>query len=135
MILLRKTGSALWPTDEESETALKKLPEGSVVAVESKRARNPAHHRKLFKLLSIALENQQTDFPSVEALLDAIKIETGHAELRKKLSGETYWAPKSISFHNMGQEKFAEFYDKALDLICQHVMPGTDRDVLEREMG
>lgn len=131
---MSETSPALVPTDKASWEALCKLTDGQTVRVESKRARNPDHHRKFFALLKIALDNQQTDFPSIETLLDAIKIETGHAELRKKLSGETYWAPKSISFHNMSQERFAEFYDKALDLICLHVMPGMDRETLENEL-
>lgn len=121
-------------TDKESWDALSKLPDDVTLTVETKRARNPDHHRKFFALLQIAFENQQTDFPTLEAMLDAIKIEMGHAELRKKLSGETYWAPKSISFHSMGQDRFAEFYNQALDLICLHIIPGMSREALENEL-
>ncbi len=142
MILLRKEMTmkdyrfypSLIPTDAASAEALRALPDGTVVAVEAKRARSPDHHRKFFALLKVAFDNQQTDFRSIDTMLDAIKIAVGHAEMRETFTGEKYWYPKSISFHNMGQQKFNEFYDKALDVICEHIMPGTDRETLENEL-
>ena len=133
MILLRKKGSALWPTDEESETAINKLPDGAEVAVESKRARSPEQHRFLFKMLQIAFENQQTDFRSVDEMRKALLIAAGYTEPQKRLNGEIVNVARSMSYHSMKAEEFNELVDKFLDLICTVIMPGMDRETLERE--
>lgn len=128
-----KNVPCLVPTDEESQDALRKMHEGQIVAVEAKRARNHLQHKKFFALLKIAFDNQQTDFGSVEELRKALLIGAGYTEPQRRLNGEIVLVAKSMSYHNMPKAEFEEMYDKVMDLICVHVMPGMDREALEDE--
>lgn len=110
------TENALIPVYPEGKERVAKLKADRVFRCDLKRARSPQHHRKFYALLNKTLENQD-QFKSVETLLDAIKIEVGHAEMRYKLNGETYWEPKSISFFNMDQDEFNSFYKLTMDAI------------------
>jgi len=135
MIILRKetlpaTGVVLYPTDEESEAHLRKMKDGQNVAVEAKRARSPKHHRKFFAVLNKIFDHQE-QFKSVDNLLDAVKLEIGYSDLKEKLNGDQWHEPKSISFHDMGQDEFNEFYDRALDVLCLHFK--IDPAMLEQE--
>lgn len=139
MIFLKRETTGTWShngapclvaTDAESEDALKKLPVGQVVAVESKRARSVQHHRKFFALLNLVFQNQE-QFKSAADLLEATKIDIGHSELRELMDGTRYRVGKSIAFHNLSQKQFEPIYDAALDLWCKHF--GFDRSTLEDE--
>jgi hypothetical protein len=47
---------------------------------------------------------------------------------------ETYYIPKSIAFNRMDQGEFNEFYDRCLDVIAQHFLPGVTRDELRQQV-
>lgn len=135
MIFLRKeslpsTGAILVTTDAESEKLLGKMKDGQTVAVTAKRARSPRHNRKFFAMLNNVYNNQD-QFRSVDDLLDAVKLEVGHSELKERLNGERWREPKSISFYDMGQDEFNKFYDAAMDKLCIHFK--LDRELLEQE--
>lgn len=115
---------ALIPSDQPSWDALKKKKVGSTIATETKRARSPQHHRKFWAVMNAVFENQQTKFPDVDSMVDAIKIEIGHADIQLRLSGESVLIPRSISFHDCDQDKFNEFYKKAIDCVCEFIIPG-----------
>jgi len=115
---------ALIPSDQASWDALKKKKMGSTVATETKRARSPDHHRKFWAVMTKVFENQQTEFPTVDAMVDAIKVEIGHTELLMRITSEVVLVPKSISFHDMGQDEFNEFYKKVIDCVCEFIIPG-----------
>jgi len=114
---------ALVPTDQESWKALKPKV-GKTVATETKRARSPQHHRKFWAIMNTVFENQQTKFPDVDSMVDAIKIEIGHADIQLRLSGESVLIPRSISFHDLDQDKFNVFYKKAIECVCEFIIPG-----------
>lgn len=135
MIILRKTtlpstGVILYPTDEESEAQLRKMKDGDEVAVEAKRARSGPHHRWFFAMMNKIFDNQE-QFKSVDNMLDAVKLELGWSDMKEKLNGDQWYEPKSISFHDMGQDEFNKFADPAIDKLCIHFK--IDRELLEQE--
>jgi hypothetical protein len=42
--------------------------------------------------------------------------------------------PKSISFASMDQAKFTTFFDGAVRLICQYILPGISDEELRRQV-
>lgn len=38
-----------------------------------------------------------------------------------------------MNYHSMSHDEFTVLVDKFLDLICEHIIPGMDRETLERE--
>lgn len=133
-ILLQKRLGALRPLDDAAETALRVFSEGEVVSIElPKRPRNVNHHRLFFGLLNLVFENTDGRFVSVEHLLTAVKIGTGHADLIALRDGTEIWHPRSISFAKMDQAQFRAFWDKAVDWILANVLPVGKRE-LEQEV-
>lgn len=133
-VLLRKgLASKLEPVDDAGREALARLPLGTIVRAEIKRPRNLGHHRKFFALLDLIYQNQ-TRYRSPEALLDAIKIYIGHAQVLN-IRGKEVHVPKSISFSSMGQGEFDRFWDRVVNVVVAEIIPGLDRSDLERELG
>lgn len=131
--LFRKRLDSLVPASPEAEAALAKVPAGDLIRVELRRMRNPEHHRKLFALLGLVLHNQTT-FKTIDQLLNAIKIYTGHCESMTTPSGHDVLVPQSISYASMDQTAFEEFYSKVIDIVAEHIIPGIDREDLRKEV-
>lgn len=115
--------------DAEEWLAKTKLRQG--VLIDPRRPRNINHHRKLFALLNLAVDNWPGDEPmTVEALLGAIKISAGHCVPVKTKTGEIWKIPKSIAFESMSQDEFEPFYDHAV-LVISRVL-GVPIETLEQ---
>ena len=127
-----RLGNRLAPSDIMSDEFLASIPQGKEVLVKIRRARNVKHHRKLFALLNKVKDNSDR-WPSVEVLLDELKLATGLAEVRVSLlNGKPYAVPASISFASMAQDKFAAWYDQALVIAARAI--NTTVEQLEREI-
>tara|TARA_R110000824_G_scaffold61802_2_gene163997 strand:+ start:459 stop:956 length:498 start_codon:yes stop_codon:yes gene_type:complete len=133
---------------------LKKTKLDQGVLIDPRRPRNIQHHRKLFALLNLAVDNWPTE-TTTDALLSVIKIQTGHTEavmVRASMLerfAPAFWkliparlkqilpaaievhVPKSINFESMGQDEFNPFYEKAIQLIALAL--GVDAETLDNE--
>ncbi|MBN6820671.1 DUF1367 family protein [Methylobacterium organophilum] len=120
------------PADIHAEEAMQKVAVGSTVMLTVRRPRNPAHHRKLFALFAVVLE--QTDrWADSTVLLEDLKLATGLFETRvSALTGMPYPVPASISFAAMSQDRFAAWYEKAIRVLSEHL--GCDVETLSREV-
>ena len=135
-VLMKREGDKLGACDSISHEAITAMRHGEQVIVVIKRARNTRHHRKMFALLNIALENQD-QYKTIDDLLDATKIATGHCKWIDMLVRGIQVrvaVPKSISFANMGQDKFERFYNDALDYLVSDVLHGADVETIEQEV-
>jgi hypothetical protein len=134
-ILLRKGAASLLPADDAAVEALKRFKLHELIEVPlPSRPRNVRHHRKFFALLQLVFENQEA-YPTVDALLFALKVALGHADLIADMqTGELHPSPKSISFASMDQAEFDAFYNSAVDLFVTKIIPGMNRADLEREV-
>lgn len=134
MILMRKgLAGRLEPVDDAGRDFLAKIAAGSVVSAEVKRPRNIGHHRKFFALVNMIWQNQ-TRYKSPDELLDAIKVHIGHATAMTLRDGTEVRVPKSISFASMDQAAFDAFWDRVVQVVCAEIIPGLNRDDLEREL-
>lgn len=133
-IVMRKELTGLRPIDEQARAVLAKIKAGDMVTVEVKRPRHIKHHRKLFALLNLVVENQD-HYQTVEQLLNALKCATGHAdEYPMKNGGGVVMIPRSISFASLGQDEFEQVYDRFVSVICRQVIPGMDENELKAEV-
>lgn len=132
-IFFRKELGRLVPADEAASAALAKIKLGADVQVEIKRPRNIKHHRKFFALMQLVYQNQE-HYASLEHLVAALKTAVGHCDLVPGKTGVLVALPKSIAFHSMDQSAFDEFYDKCIDIIAKHFLPGVDSDQLRSEV-
>lgn len=132
-LIMQKHFSSLRPCDQAGLEVLSKIPKDAVVQVEIKRPRSLPQLRMYWQMLDFVVENSDR-WPSAKVLDAAIKIELGHCTVYKRPDGELGYIPDSISFERMGQDRFNEFMDRAIDLICQHLIPGMEPSALRAEI-
>ena len=119
-IRLTKQNKALIPFDTEAEAVIAKWKDGDFLELDVKRPRNSQHHRKLFAMLSIVLENTD-EFVSIDELLEFVKIKAGIYKI-VKVGNVHYPITQSISFAKMSQDEFGLFYSNAID-ACLSIIP------------
>ena len=138
-VRLMKLEDGNWqPYSFEDAQVLTDFVEGECLLFKPRKPRNLGHHRKLFALLKFARFNMneklQKLYRNEEELLDDIKLATGHFETRYTATGKKWFKPKSISFGSMDQDEFQEFYDNAINSLCEHWFKGVDRDKFINEL-
>ena len=132
VILMRRTLTGLRAVDALGEEAIESIPLGEVVKAEITRPRNVRHHRKFFALLNVIYPHQQL-YATRNSFRAAMTCALGFGETVKLPDGRTIIVPGSISFAKMDQTAFEQFYDRALTLITERILPGIDRaDVTEQ---
>ena len=120
------------PADIHAEDFLNTVPIGREVLLSIRKPRNPGHHRRLFGLLKVTLD--QTDrWADSTVLLEDLKLATGLFETRvSAFTGMPYPVAASISFASMNQDRFEAWYAKAIAVLSDHL--GTDVDTLAQEV-
>ena len=128
----RKTLSGFEPVSEAAREWHGKTKLGQTVELKGRRPRNPAHHRKLFSLLKLLVDNTE-QFANTDHALMAVKAATGHGGWSKphpKATREMFY-PESIAFDAMDQTAFEDFYDKSIDAVIKYWLP-VEKDELRR---
>ena len=124
---LTKTKYGHWiPSDEESYTASRSVKTGT--EVEATIARNPEHHRKIMALITLGFNNQDK-FKNFDMYRYELMIRSGFfIEECGKIHAE------SISFKNMGQERFNKVYTLVLDRLAHDMesKPETIQNEIEK---
>lgn len=129
----------LVPLDDIDWEQKKQLKLGSDVKVRITMPRNLRFHRKFFALLNIAFENlpkkiqAEKNIDSVKKMLSLIKIHLGYYNV-VSVGGRNVLDLHSISFAEMDEAAFRQFYDSAVNDILMHFLQGTDKDDLLREV-
>lgn len=113
-IYLRRVGIALHPDGQEALEEISKLPFGKPLRAEVKRDRSGPHHRLFWALCSRIGNAVGSDS---EAVANVLKVSTGHCTWVQTKSHGRIPLPKSISFREMDQIAFRDFFDKCLDTI------------------
>lgn len=136
ILTMFKSGEALMAADQDAVNALKAIPQGAHLTVKVSVPRNIRQHRLLFALLHIVFEAQPEPrrFPTIESLLDAIKLATGHVREVRDLHGRTHIVPDSIGFGRMDQVAFQQWFDAAKNVILDKILPGVQKSDLERQV-
>jgi len=132
-ITLKKTLAGARPIDEKGEDVFAKIALGEEFTADVKRPRNIQHHRKFFALCKMVADNTDMVRDSDE-LVFRLKIATGHCRESMRNDGVVLYEPQSISFASMNQDEFNIFYDRCVDIICTHIIPGMSRAELQNEV-
>ncbi len=134
----KSVDGALRPLYDTGYEYAKKMKVGEAYKVTIKKPRNGGFHRKYFALLNLTLQNFPEEYneayPTLDNLLDEVKLQLGHYELRQTLGGKPFYKLKSISFASMDQDAFEDFYSKTLDILIKWFLKGGDRKTIEEEI-
>lgn len=132
-VYLRRKMGALYPVSRGDEEALMALPEGVTVKASITQPRNVQHHRKFMALLNVVFPHQET-YATFDSFHAAIKVALGYGDTVVLPDERVIIVPKSISFAKMDQKAFEQFYQRAVDLICNKVIPGLGKPELQQQV-
>lgn len=121
---------SLKPVDQAGLDILAKIGQGMDVVIAIKRARNSRQHRLYWALMSL-IYPQQERYATVEQLSNAIKCAVGWCDEIPLKRHRVMAIPKSISFANMKQADFEEFFDKVINLVVTKILPGVEQQDLK----
>lgn len=128
-IYLQRRGDALIPLSVADHESLKRIRDGEIIHVEYKKPRNPLFHNKFMSLVRTVYENND-QYASIDALLNVFKVELGYYDTMQWRSMEIR-IPRSISFAQMDELEFQDFYDKAVTMALHRFLPTVTKDQLE----
>lgn len=143
-IWVYKSESKLNPATSEDKEKVNKMPVGEPFQISYVQQRNPAFNRKYWALVNLVLQNlpetveeslmqnHQFRIKTKEDVHFYIKLKNGFVE-KKYIGkdGNIAWVPKSISFDNMDEMEFQEFFDKAVDTACELLTVESDEIMKE----
>jgi hypothetical protein len=95
--------------------------------------RSVQHHRLLFALIGLAVENYDGEI-TAETVLSVLKLRTGHVNVMSLPTGEVVMTPKSINFVTMGRDEFTAWFVKAVVVLCRDFVPGLGEEMARREI-
>ena len=127
--MFRTRTGGLAPLDQIDRERIEALAWGQPIDVTVKQKRTLPPHRHFFATLHTIVQSGATPFPTVDALLDALKVSLGVCELRKSLDGRTFYVPGSISFAAKDQAAFLKFREDCFRLLSEHY--GIPADVFD----
>lgn len=131
---VRKTlAGHLAPTTDEGVEGVRKMKPGQEYQIVLTMPRNYKFHCKFFALLKVVYENQEK-YDNYEAFRHEVQMRCGHYAAHTHLTGLVSYVPKSISFADMDEIQFSALYDRAIDVLIENFIPGTDRDELIAEV-
>src|SRR5438477_8931279 len=114
--LFERVGNHLVPADLHAQEFVQRLKENQKLLVDAKTPRSPENHAHFFALLHAALEHLE-GFADEDALLDSLKMATGHVRQIMLVDGTMVFIPKSIRFAAMPEEQFKRFKERALFVL------------------
>ena len=135
-LLVEKLEDALFPVDEDGKSAIRNIPEHSIVKIQVSIPRNVRQHRLFFAILKLTFEHQREprQFPTQEKLLDALKMAVGYTREVRDLHGKIHIVPDSISFGRMDQIAFRQFFDSVVHVITTQIIPGVGKRDFEQQL-
>lgn len=123
LIMLRRSTQGFVPAHQHDYEIWSKIRLGATVAAYCRHARDTVQHNKFWLLVQTVWENQER-FKTTEALAEEIKIKLGYVDSYEVSGDRVVVRTKSISFYEMDQLEFDEFYNKAVEFICTELIEG-----------
>ena len=130
------TEYGLMPYDDNDLQLFRRLKRGAVVKVETRTPRNLRFHRKFFALLRVTFDNlpehiaSSMHIESIEALLMLLKMDMGYFDV-VEIGEHHFVKTRSISFAEMDEAAFSEFYNKAVTCILNNYLTRSSQADLE----
>lgn len=131
--IIRTQLGHLVPANAQSKEALDKLPVNEWRLASIRLPRNVKFLRK-WMALQAAVYPHQDEWPTFNSFKRAIKKALGLGEWVVSKSGHREFEEGSISFAKMDEDEFEQFYERGVELILTRVLPGVDREDLNREI-
>jgi len=121
-IICKRSVTGLLPVNSAAREAVEAYPLGSIVRVRMSKPRSGPHSRKFWALMS-AIADAAGEAWTAKKVANLVKIQTGHVEIARAMSGSIFEWPASIAYDKMGQAEFNKFYERALVIVTRDILP------------
>lgn len=123
---LIKTPTGLVPADGLAQLAYDKIKLNAVHEYSRKTDRSTKQLRLYWAAIDLIIENLDSPTTS-KALSNWTKIKCGLVEPVPLRSGAIDWVVSSIALEEMEHVDFQDYFNRAKDFWCQHIIPGLDK--------
>lgn len=126
--LFTATRDGLLPADARAVTIMQEIGENKRALIHVHTARYPDHHRFAFAVLQ---KIGDAIGKPVEVVLLWIKHETGRCDYVRMPDGTTVLSPQSIAFESLDQKEFQDFWNDAMVVVKEKMLPHMDDKAYE----
>ena len=127
------TGPVIVPAEERASEEFRRVPNNKTVYVEIIAVRNERQHRLFWALMAMVAATGA--YNDAEDAATAIKYHCGQVKyVLVHPDGTTAIVPESISYGNMPQTEFAEFFEKAIKVIITQWLPHMTDEGIRNEL-
>jgi hypothetical protein len=143
-IELYRRGQGFLPASDDAVRVRDRMEQGQIAFFKPLRVRCPRELRRYWALMSMAADNcERIEMPyggvmlvqSKDDVHTAVKLCAGYCTTIFDTGGNpVFQIPKSISFEDMTEDEWLQFWPKVVDVIMQRVMPGVSLPEIELEL-
>lgn len=143
-IELYRRGQGWLPASDEAIAVRNRMEQGELAWFRPLRVRCPKELRRYWALMTMCADNcERIEMPyggvmlvqSKDDVHDAVKICAGHCTTIFDTSGTpVYQIPKSISYEDMTEDEWLEFWPRVTDVVMERVLPGVSSADIELEL-
>lgn len=137
--VIKQHGGALIPANEAEVERMKRFKTGGAYEIEIKQIRNYEFHKKVFAFLNFCFEYYVSRLDCAvherqfEVFRDELTVCAGYYEQFVTLRGTIRTEAKSISFSNMDQEEFEQYFNSLINAAIKHVFNNTkDQNIINQ---
>lgn len=132
-LIMRRKGNALVPVSPYDEETLGEVAQDKDLTVKITRNRSWKQNRLYHALVQKVAENHP-HYRSAKPLEMWLKLRMGYVDDILLHDGQVMPILSSTSFASMGQDEFQKFFNNALTILVEEVLPGVDKDALIKEV-
>ena len=125
-------GGVLRPYAEQDAEDLAHLQQGRVYRTDVANYRSLPRHRLFRAILRVVCENHPL-LTDPDSLKDMLLLACGVTKPLITVDGEIMLLPHSTAFESMGEDQFKPFFNEAMSIIREQILPGVDLDALLEE--
>lgn len=143
-IELYRRGQGWLPASDDAIKVRDRMQQGEIAWFKPLRVRCPKELRRYWALMGLCLDNcERIDMPyggvmlvkSKEDIHEAVKLCAGYCTTIFDAQGKpVFQIPKSISFEEMEQSEWEQYWPKAVDVVLQRILPGVTSEAVELEL-
>lgn len=128
--MVKTEGGDLIGWDAKDQDYIARLRPGESLECDTRKARNPAQHKKFFALFDASFHGQ-SKYTNPKDLMRELKIRAGWYDEYITQGGKVVYVPKSLSWGTMGDDEFKKFYNEAVVALAE--MFGVEDVVIEAD--
>ena len=139
--VIKIQGAGLIASSDEDVEKLHKFKNGETYEIDMKLTRNPQFHRKVFAFMQFCFNywqndnDYQTERASFDVFRSNLSVLAGYSEKYYSIDGSVRVEAKSLSYGNLSQDEFEEFYSAIIKAAIGTIFQDADENTINQLYG